>query len=106
MSDIPQRVARLESDVHNLCDLVSGDIRNTLTTINGKLDGIQVTLGAGQVRFQEHTDKIKANTDAIAAMKASRHDRMLFLWFPLIASILASGAIGAFVLFVSHTSKG
>lgn len=99
-----ERLARLESDAANLSQLIAGDVRASLTEIKIGVASIQTRISQGDVRFQEHTDRIEAVESTIKAIKANRHDRLLFLIYPIAASIIISvGGVIAVHIFTKGT---
>ena len=94
-----ERIARLESDVFNITQLLSGDVHDKLATLQSGVDTIKTILGDGHVLFAKLEDAHAANARDIAEMKAAKSGFWLHLIYPAAAAAL--------VLWIqSHFSKG
>lgn len=98
-----ERIARLESDVFNITQLISGDVHEKLTALQAGVDTIKQVLGDGHVLFQKLEDAHANNAKDIATMKAERqtaiiaarerrNGRLFYLVYPIIIGILLIAA--------------
>ena len=67
-----ERIARLESDVWNITQLISGDVHEKLVALQAGVDTVKDTLGVGHVMFQELKDAHVANMVEINSIKENR----------------------------------
>jgi hypothetical protein len=67
-----ERIARLESDVFNITELISGDIHERLQELQAGMDTVKDTLGTGHVMFQELKDAHQANMLEISKIQEAR----------------------------------
>lgn len=83
-----EKIARLESDMFNVADIVRGHVANQLKTLQTGVDDIRRTLGDGNVMFAQLVAKDTAQQKDIDELKAARVNRLLYLVYPIIVGVV------------------
>lgn len=103
------KIAALESDVFNVCDIVKGDLRERMVKMQNGIDDIKDTLGKGNLQLQKLESANSAQDVEIAAIRKEQGDakveatvvtrsRWDNLIFPTAAAVIAA----SIVLIVEH----